>query len=215
MQGAITPVTKPLIVGLTGGIGSGKSTAAKIFADLGAAIVDVDQIGHELTTPDGAAMAEIRAAFGADSVDGKGALDRAAMRRLVFANPAARQQLEAILHPAMRREAEKRCSAAGTAPYIVLVVPLLIESADYRQRCDRVAVIDSSEANQIARVTTRPGMAEEDVKRIMAVQAGRSERLAAADDIIQNDADHDALRAQVESLHRKYLTLKSIKHSSC
>jgi dephospho-CoA kinase len=211
----MTPVTRPFIVGLTGGIGSGKSTAAKIFSDLGAAIVDVDQIAHELTAPAGAAMAEIRAAFGAESVDDKGALDRAAMRRLVFTNPAARERLEAILHPAIRCEADKRCSAPGTAPYVLLVVPLLIESADYRQRCDRVVVVDSSEANQIARVCARPGMTEEDVKRIMAAQVGRAERLAAADDIIQNDGDLDALRAQVESLNHKYLALKSIKHSSC
>jgi dephospho-CoA kinase len=209
------PGAKAYIVGLTGGIGSGKSTAAKIFAESGAVIVDVDEIAHALTSVDGAAMPEIVAAFGPGVVSDDGPMDRAAMRRLVFAEPAAKQRLEAILHPQIRDEADRRCRAADPSSYVVLVVPLLVESGDYRQRCDRVAVVDCSEASQIARVAIRSSMVEDDVKRIIAAQASRADRLLAADDIIQNDGQLDALRAQIEVLNRKYLALKSIKHSSC
>jgi dephospho-CoA kinase len=202
---------KSYIVGLTGGIGSGKSAAAEIFAELGAGIVDVDEISHALTASNGAAMSEIRAVFGGTAINGDGALDRAAMRRLVFADPTARQKLEAILHPMIRSDADRRCLAASTFPYVVLVVPLLIESGDYRQRCDRVVVVDCSDANQIARVVARAGMADKDVKRIMAAQANRAERLAAADDIIHNDGNLGELRTQIAALNRKYLILKDEK----
>jgi dephospho-CoA kinase len=202
---------KSYIVGLTGGIGSGKSAAAEIFAELGAAIVDVDEISHALTASNGAAMSEIRAVFGAMAINGDGALDRAAMRRLVFADPTARKKLEAILHPMIRSEADRRCLAASAFPYVVLVVPLLIESGEYQQRCDRVVVVDCSDANQIARVVARSGMAEKDVKRIMVAQANRTERLAAADDIIDNDGNLGELRTQIAALNRKYLILKDEK----
>jgi dephospho-CoA kinase len=192
------------IVGLTGGIGSGKSAAAAAFGELGAAIVDVDAIAHELSAPQGAAIAAIRAAFGDALIDGRGALDRAAMRRLVFADPDARQRLEAILHPLIRAESARRCAAA-VAPYVVLVVPLLIESGNYRERCDRIAVVDCSEAMQIARVVARNGISSDEVRRIMAVQASRSERLAAADDVIDNEDGFAELQRQVAELHPFYL----------
>jgi dephospho-CoA kinase len=204
---------KPYIVGLTGGIGSGKSSAARIFAEFGATIVDVDAISHALTAANGPAMATIRVAFGASAIDADGALDRAAMRHMVFADPAARKKLEAILHPMIRSEADRRCLAASTSSYVVLVVPLLIESGDYRQRCDRIVVVDCSEANQIARATTRSSITAENVKSIMAAQSSRAERLAAADDIIQNDGDLSALRSRVDALNRKYFVLKDTKAS--
>jgi dephospho-CoA kinase len=152
-------------------------------------------------------------AFGATAINGDGALDRAAMRDMVFADPVARKKLETILHPMIRSEADRRCLAASAFSYVVLVVPLLIESGDYRQRCDRVVVVDCSEANQIARAAARSGIADENVKSIMAAQSSRAERLAAADDIIQNDGDLSALRSRVDDLNRKYLVLKDTNTS--
>ena len=160
------------IVGLTGGIGSGKSTVADLFVAQGAALVDTDAIAHELTAPDGAAMPALIAGFGADIADGAGALDRAAMRRRVFADPSARGRLEAVLHPLIRRLSDERCRDAA-APYVILAVPLLVESGNYRQRCDRIVVVDCPESLQIERVMARNGMAREDVAAIMAAQASR------------------------------------------
>lgn len=197
------------IVGLTGGIGSGKSAAAGFFANLGAAVVDTDVVAHEFTAPGGAAMAEIRAAFGTAVVAENGALDRAAMRRLVFSDATAKDRLEDILHPLIRAESQSRCerALAQGAPYAVLVVPLLVESGNYRSRVSRVAVVDCAESTQVARVMARSGLAREEILRIMAAQATRAERLAAADDTLNNDADIPGLRAQVAALHRKYLLL--------
>ena len=196
------------IVGLTGGIGSGKSAAAAIFAELGAAVVDTDAIAHELTASGGAAMASIRSAFGDAVIAADGALDRAAMRRLVFADTAAKRRLEAILHPLIRNQSQLRCEAAleHGAPYVVLVVPLLVESGDYRNRVGRVLVVDCSEATQLARVMARNALPREEVLRIMAAQSTREARLKAADDIIDNDGVIGGLKPQVEVLHRKYLT---------
>lgn len=197
------------IVGLTGGIGSGKSAAAAFFAELGAAVVDTDVVAHELTGPGGAAMAAIHGVFGPAVVTENGALDRAAMRRLVFSDAAAKVRLESILHPLIRAESEIRCDRglAQGAPYAVLVVPLLVESGAYRQRVSRVAVVDCAESTQITRVMARSGLAGDEILRIMAAQATRAERLAAADDILNNDADISELAAQVAALHRKYLIL--------
>lgn len=197
------------VVGLTGGIGSGKSAAAAFFFELGAAVVDTDAVAHELTAPDGAAMPEIRSTFGAGVIAEDGALDRNAMRRLVFADAAAKNRLEAILHPLIRAESQVRCETglAGGAPYVVLVVPLLVESGTYRKRVARVLVVDCAEQTQVERVMARSGMTSEEVRRIMATQASREERLAVADDIIDNDCDIAKLRTQVGVLHRKYLAL--------
>jgi dephospho-CoA kinase len=199
------------IVGLTGGIGSGKTTVADLFAERGAALVDTDAIAHELTGPQGAAMGTIAAAFGAAVLRPDGGLDRAAMRAVVFSDRAARTRLEAILHPLIRQQSEARCKAATNAPYVLLVVPLLVETGSYRQRADRVLVVDCDESVQISRVMARSGLAAEDVKAIMATQASRAERRAVADDVVLNEGGLEALMPQVESLHQRYLDLARVK----
>lgn len=202
-----------MILGLTGGIGSGKSAAATVFEQLGAAVVDVDVIAHELTAPAGIAIDAIRAAFGDSLIAPDGSLDRVAMRQLVFADANAKSRLEAILHPLIGAESQRRCEAALTAgaPYVVLVVPLLVESGSYRSRVGRVVVVDCSEETQVARVMSRSGLSREEVARIMAAQVSRGARLKVADDIINNDAGFAELRAQVEDLHQKYLLLAAKK----
>lgn len=194
------------VIGLTGGIGSGKSAAADLFAGLGADVVDTDLIAHRLTAPDGAAMGAIAGAFGRRVVRPDGGLDRDAMRSLVFDDPAARERLEGILHPLIRAQSERQI-AASAAPYVVLVVPLLIEAGGYRERVDRLCVVDVPEAVQVARVMARNGFDEARVGAIMAAQASREQRLAAADDVIDNSGTLDELRAQVEALHQRYLAL--------
>ena len=196
------------VVGLTGGIGSGKSAVARLFAERGITVVDTDAIAHALTKPGGAAMSAIRDEFGDHVADADGALDRAAMRAIVFADPSARRRLEAILHPMIRSESESQLAADATrSPYAILVVPLLVESGDYRKRADRVAVVDCAESTQIDRVMSRNGLARNDIERILEAQATRAERLAAADDVINNDGGLAELPAQVERLHQQYLTL--------
>jgi dephospho-CoA kinase len=191
------------VVGLTGGIGSGKSAAADEFEKLGAAVVDTDVIAHELTGKGGAALAGIERLFGKDFISGD-SLDRKRMREHVFADPAARRALEGLLHPMIREESARRIAAAR-APYVVHVVPLLIESPDYRRRVDRVLVVDAPEGTQVARVRERSRLPEEEVRAIMRTQVSRAERLAAADDVIDNGGSRDALRNQVAALHQKYL----------
>ena len=200
------------VVGLTGGIGSGKSAVADLFAARGVLVVDTDAIAHALTAPGGAAMPAIRAEFGDQVAGANGALDRAAMRAIVFADPSARRRLEAILHP-MIRDASERRLADGSAgsPYAILMVPLLIESGGYRKRVDRIAVVDCAETTQIARVMSRNGLAREEVGRILAAQATRAERLAAADDIVLNDGERAKIAPQVCVIHQKYLHLSAEK----
>lgn len=194
------------IVGLTGGIGSGKSAAADIFAELGAAVVDTDAVAHELTAPGGAAIESIRAAFGDEMIGANGALDRAAMRKRVFADAEAKARLETILHPMIGAETDRRIREAR-APYVVLVVPLLVESGSYRQRVQRVAVVDCPEETQVARVMARSGLSAREARAIMAAQVSRAVRLAAADDVIDNGGDFAGLRAQIEVLHRRYVEM--------
>ena len=196
----------PLVIGLTGGIGSGKTAAAEEFARLGATVVDTDKIAHQLTSAGGAAIAGVRDLFGDDYIDSAGAMDRRRMRERVFADPGARQQLEALLHPLIREES-RRSIAEAKGPYVVHVVPLLVESPDYRRRVDRVLVVDCPEDVQLARVRERSGLPEEEVRRIIATQATRAMRQAAADDVIDNGGSLDALFAQVRALHRRYLQL--------
>ncbi len=195
--------SRRFVVGLTGGIGSGKSAAAEEFARLGASIVDTDAIAHELTAPGGAAIPEIERLFGSGFVAENGALDRAKMREHVFAQPSARRMLEGILHPMIRDESARRIAAA-TGSYVVHVIPLLVESGEYRRRVDRVLVVDAPEAAQIERVRGR-GLSEEQARAILRSQASRAERLAAADDVIDNAGSLEALRRQVGALHQKYL----------
>lgn len=192
------------VVGLTGGIGSGKSAAAQVFQELGASVVDADAIAHALTAPAGTAIAPIRSAFGAEYITAEGALDRARMRELVFRDEVKKRLLESILHPLVRKGSDEMIAAARGA-YVILMVPLLIESRAYRERCQRVLVIDCPEALQIERVVARSGISAAQVRAIMATQTTRSERLAAADDIIDNSGDQAALRRQVEALHLRYL----------
>ena len=200
---------KPYIVGLTGGIGSGKSAAADRFGALGAAVVDTDLIAHALTAPGGAAIEAIRAAFGDALIGADGALDRAAMRARVFGAPAERRRLEGSLPPMIRDQSARQCSAAD-APYVVLVVPLLIESGNYRARCARILVVDCPEDIQVARVQARSGLGKVQVEAIMAAQIPRADRLAAADDVIDNSADLPHLYAQVDALHVRYLALATV-----
>lgn len=192
------------VVGLTGGIGSGKSTVADLFVARGAALVDTDVIARELTAADGAAMPALRAAFGDDVARADGALDRSAMRTRVFSDPLAKACLESILHPLIGVEVDRRCRAAN-APYVILAVPLLVESSGYRQRCNRILVVDCTEATQLARVMVRNGLSENEVRAIMASQATRRVRLAAADDVVDNEGTPESLPAQVDRLHREYL----------
>ena len=194
------------VVGLTGGIGSGKSAAAEEFARLGATVVDTDAIAHELTAPGGAAIEGVRRLFGDACIDSRGAMDRGRVRALVFDDAAARKRLEGLLHPMIREESNRRIAAA-TGPYVVHVVPLLIESRDYRERIDRVLVVDCPEETQLTRVSARSGLSEEEVRRMMAAQIPRAERLAAADDVIDNSGSLDDLRRQVQALHRRYLAM--------
>ncbi len=196
----------PYIVGLTGGIGSGKSAAAQVFEELGATVIDTDAVAHALTGPGGAAMAPIRAAFGADYVTPGGALDRARMRELVFADAAKKRLLESILHPMIRTQTNELVQAAR-GPYVMLMIPLLIESQDYRKRCRRILVVDCPEELQRARVMARSGLDAAQVRAIMANQVSRAARLAAADDVIDNSQDLAQLRRQVEALHARYLQL--------
>lgn len=200
-----------MIVGLTGGIGSGKTSVSDHFSRLGAAVIDTDTIAHELTGPDGAAMPALIAEFGADIAAADGRLDRALMRQRVFADPAARRRLQSILHPLIRSEADGRLAAAelAGAPYAVLVVPLLVESADFRQRVDRVAVVDCADELRIARVAARSGLGRAEIMAIMATQASRSERLAIADDLIRNEGSLAELQLRVENLHRRYLRYRA------
>lgn len=195
-----------LIVGLTGGIGSGKSAATDRFAQLGAAVVDADTIAHELTGPDGGAMAELKAVFGNGVIAPDGRLDRAAMRHLVFADAAARVRLETVLHPMIRSLSSARCSRAlaDGAPYVLLAVPLLVESGDFRRRVSRIVVVDCNDELRIARVAARSGLDRAQILAIMATQASREQRLAAADDIIRNDGSLADLHTQVDALHHRY-----------
>lgn len=198
-------------VGLTGGIGSGKTTVANRFGERGATLVDTDAIAHRVTAPGGAAMAPIAAAFGSAFVAADGSLDRARMRALVFGDDAARKQLEAITHPLIRAETERE-AALATGAYVIFVVPLLVESGSWRSRVDRVLVIDCEVETQIARVMQRNGFSRGQVEAIVTRQATREARLAAADDVIVNEHAPDAaLDARIDMLHARYLALAASK----
>ncbi len=194
----------PFCVGVTGGIGSGKSRAAALFAELGADVIDTDDIAHEITAAGGSAMTAIIKTFGAALTAADGSMDRGAMRRLVFENPDARKQLENILHPLIRERARNRVMASS-APYVLLVVPLLLETGAYRDLIRRVLVIDCDESLQISRAMRRSNLTADAVRAIMAAQLPRQQRLAGADDVIRNDGDIAQLRAQVTDLHQLYL----------
>ena len=195
-----------LTIGLTGGIGSGKSAAARLFAELGASVVDTDAISHRLTAPGAPALGEIARQLGAEYLQPDGSLDRARLRQRVFADPAAKAALEAILHPLIRHEAATQV-AASRAPYTLVVVPLLVETGGYRELIQRVLVVDCREETQIARAMARSGLSEAQARAILDNQATREERLKRADDVITNDGSLTELERQVLKFHERYLEL--------
>jgi dephospho-CoA kinase len=197
-------VSKPYVVGLTGGIGSGKSAAADEFARLGATVVDTDVIARDVTSVGGAAIPALRGLFGPEYFDASGAMDRAKVRERVFRDAAAKKNLESVLHPMIRAESERQIASA-TGPYVIYVVPLLVESGNYRSRVQRVAVVDCPEEVQVERVRLRSQLPEDEVRRIIATQVPRAGRRAAADDLIDNGGTLDALHKQVRYLHQSYL----------
>ncbi len=196
-----------LLIGMTGGIGSGKTTVAELFARLGARIIDTDELSRNLTQADGAAITPIRAAFGGAYIDADGAMDRKRMRELVFSTPEAKTRLEAILHPLIFAQAQQQAALPTAAPYTVLVVPLLTESGSYRKLVQRILVVDCPEETQLQRTMQRSGLERAAALSIMAHQAGRGERLRQADDVILNDGSLEDLSAQVGKMHEKYLSL--------
>ncbi len=195
------------VVALTGGIGCGKSSATKLFAELGAGIVDTDEIAHRLTLPGARALQEIASRLGPEYLLPDGSLDRGALRRRVFSDPTAKAGLEAILHPLIRREAEAEI-ARQRAPYAVVAVPLLFESgASYRKLAQQVVVVDCAEETQITRTMERSGLSRDEVRAIMAQQVTRETRLRRADAVLHNDGSLEELKEQVAFLHRRFLEL--------
>ena len=193
-----------LVVGLTGGIGSGKTAVSDAFARRGAAVIDTDLIARELVEPGQPALAEIRARFGAEILTDDGRLDRRRLRQLIFTDPRARTDLETILHPRIDAAVRERLAAVDT-PYAIVVIPLLTETGRQRGYLDRVLVVDVPERLQIERVMARDAVGAAQARQALAAQAGRAERLALADDVIHNDTSLAALDRQVEALHQSYL----------
>lgn len=196
-------------VGLSGGIGSGKSTVAAMFQELGVKVIDSDAIAHRLTQAGGEAIPLIHAAFGEAFLDAGGAMDRARMRERVFSDAEARHRLEAILHPLILARMLEESEDAANSPYVLMVVPLLFESPGFRKVVDRTLVVDCSEEAQIARTMGRSTLPRQAVQAIMAQQLSRAERLRLADDVIQNSGDVAQLRPLVAHLHQQYLDRSS------
>ncbi|MCQ4314053.1 dephospho-CoA kinase [Pseudomonas stutzeri] len=197
---------KPWILGLTGGIGSGKSAVAEQFGRLGVHWVDADHAARWVVEPGRPALSLIAERFGADVLAADGSLDRAVLRRLVFKDPEQRKWLEQLLHPLIRQEIAEHLARAQS-PYAIMVSPLLIESGQYRQ-ADRVLVVDVPEEVQLQRAVLRDQSSEEQIRAILRVQASRDDRLRHADDVLVNDRDLEWLKAEVERLHKFYLTLR-------
>jgi len=201
------PLKQHLLIGLTGGIGSGKSTVADLFEKQGARVIDTDQLSRDLTRSGGEAINAIRDTFGANCIDATGALDRGKMRELVFANPSAKKQLESILHPLIRAQARKIAGSDTTAPYTLVVIPLLFETQGYQGWLHRTLVVDCPEEIQIARTMQRSSLDKTVVQAIMSQQISRKQRVVLSDDIISNDSDLSSLSSQVEIFHDKYLKI--------
>ena len=201
-----TPPSKPWILGLTGGIGSGKSAAAEHFAELGIHVVDADHAARWVVEPGRPALSKIAEHFGDDVLQSDGQLNRSALRSLIFADPEQRRWLEALLHPLIREEIASHLERAQS-PYAILVSPLLIESGQHTTT-QRVLVIDAPQALQIERTLLRDSTSEQQVQAILKAQASREERLSHADDVLVNDKDLMALKTEVERLHHFYLTLR-------
>jgi dephospho-CoA kinase len=194
-----------LRVGLTGGIASGKSTVARLFAALGVPIIDTDEIAREVVAPGSALLARLVARFGKALVTSEGALDRTALRSIVFSDPTARRDLEGLTHPAIL-ERMRLQSAAAPGPYQILAIPLLVETSAAGE-VDRVLVVDCDEETQLRRLQARDGATLAEARAMLAAQASRAERLSAADDVIVNDGDLHRLREQVERLHSQYVAV--------
>lgn len=196
-------------IGLTGGIGSGKTTVAELFAAYGVPIIDTDLIAHQITRPGGLAMPQITQTFGPNFIAPDGSLDRAQMRALIFSDENARHQLEAITHPLIRMETANACKAARGS-YLLIVVPLLVESGHWKNRVDRILVVDCAIETQIARVMQRNNFTRQQTLAIITRQATREARLAVANDIIVNEPSHQPpLSEQVNTLHQRYLRLSA------
>ena len=202
-------MAKVFTIGLTGGIGSGKTKISDTFAALGATVIDTDIIAHQLTGPNAAGSAALAAEFGSQILEADGRLNRAKMREIVFTNPDIRLQLEAILHPLIQNEANKQLNQTQT-PYAMLVVPLLVGSIYFKSLCDRFLVVDCEVKTQIQRVMQRSRLSESQVQAIINTQSTREERLALADDIISNEGDPSLLIKSVKKLHKNYLTLAQL-----
>lgn len=194
-----------LRVGLTGGIGSGKSTVASLFATRGVPVIDTDEIARHLTDPGQPAFNETLGAFGSEILDDNLRIDRNKLRGRVFDNTDDRHRLESILHPYIRETVQRKLAEID-ASYCIVVVPLLIESG-FTDLVDRVLVVDATEVNQIKRTNARSGLNESEIRKIMATQANRADRLQKANDVIENNADRKRLEAEVEHLHQWYLSL--------
>ena len=195
-----------LRVGLTGGIASGKSIVARRFSELGVPVIDADEAARTVTARGQAVLGEIATRFGPGILTPRGELDRGALRQRVFADSAARRDLETVLHPLIRAEMERLASQAH-GPYLVMSIPLLVEAGDAAIQVDRILVVDTDEAAQLARVQARDGCSENEARAIIEAQASRAERLRVADDVLQNAADVVQLRTAVDRLHERYLTL--------
>ncbi len=196
---------RQLRIGLTGGIGSGKSTVARRFAELGVPVIDADEVAREVVAPGEPGLAAVLSRFGPGVLAPDGQLDRRALRERVFSDPAARRDLESLLHPLIRARMQALAAAAG-GPYVVLAIPLLIEGGG-RDRVDRVLVVDVDEAAQIERLMARDGGTRQQAEAILAAQASRAQRLAQADDVLDNRRSVPELRQAVDALHRRYLQL--------
>lgn len=197
------------LIGLTGGIGSGKTAVSDMLGELGAGIIDTDLISHQITAPGGKAIPLIAKAFGADFIDPQGALIRSKMRTVVFEDPSARKVLEQITHPLIQEETSKQALklAKSGAPYLVFVVPLLIESGSWVKLIDYLVVVDCSEETQIQRVMHRNNMARSDVENVLKAQTSRNARLAAANAVIENQGGLDELKSEVLKLHQQLLKI--------
>jgi dephospho-CoA kinase len=200
---------RPFRVALTGGIASGKSTVANLFAELGVPVIDTDVIAREVVEPGRPALAQVVAAFGDDVLDAAGQLDRRRMRERIFGDPEAKRRLEAILHPAIRSEMERQ-SQAARGPYQLLVIPLLTEGGR-RDHVDRVLLVDVPEELQVQRLMCRDSVTHAQAQAALSAQATRADRLALADDVVRNTGRVDDLRAQVAALHEKYRDLAAAR----
>lgn len=198
-------MSKPFVVGLTGGIGSGKTAVSNLFADKGITVVDADVVARQVVEPGTSALRDIQAHFGDEVINADGTLNRAALRQKVFSDNGNKQWLNALLHPAIRTEMQSQIAQA-TSAYVILSVPLLVENG-LDSMAQRVLVVDCDETTQLSRTLSRDGSDENTIRNIMASQASREARLAKADDVIDNNNAREKLPPQVDSLHEKYLLL--------